>query len=185
MCLTCFGIEGYLLFRSWWSVSQTSVLQLCLPSSLQNCVVLSIFPSIFGTSSLFMYLPYIFYQYFFFVTVRIWKPRFLYGIKVNTVLNNKMREVEKSLIFGFFLCFSMPNSYWFPCCPLAPPPARISGMMWWCFWSWGGGFPLQFTFTGWNVKLLVMPFWTGTLLAVIPKLLELEWCKKLIWCRVA
>lgn len=46
-------------------------------------------------------------------------------------------------IFGFFLCFYMPNSCWFPCCPLTPPPARIFGMMWWCFWSWGGGFPLQ------------------------------------------
>lgn len=82
-------------------------LQLCLPNIF---VWFYLFSFHFGTSSLFMYLPYIFYWYFFHLPVRV-KPRFTYGIKVNTVLNNKMREVEESLIFGFFLCFSNMLSY--------------------------------------------------------------------------
>ena len=140
MCLTCFGIEGYLLFKSWWSVSQTSVLHL--------------FNFAYPPASKTVWF-YLFYLPFLVLLVCSCICH-IFSTSISSLLHSefenpdfymewttKWEKLRRVWIFGFFLYFYIPNSYWFPCCPLAPPPARIFGMMWWCFWSWGGGFPLQ------------------------------------------
>lgn len=113
MCLPCFGIGSYCtsILMVWVSNLGPLFNFAQLP---KFHVVLSThpFPTLHYLVLLdFSYVFHNFHQYFILVMFRIWKPRFLYWVKVNiNCWTTKWEKLRRDWIFGFFFCLYKPNS---------------------------------------------------------------------------
>lgn len=133
-------------------------------------------PPVLIASSIFMYLPWFPPVFLMF---RIWKPRFLYWVKVNiNCWTTKQEKLKRDWIFEFSFCLYKPNSYGH-CC--LPHPLLVA-LVWCddipdlCL----GRVSTGFTFITWNLNLLMCHFELGqSLLITVSKLLGLgSWVKK-------